>query len=165
MESRTDTEQCVVQKFFHRYSPLTVDMKSQWIFQIHIHVAAQQRHSFALISALVLSQMSLEFDHLCSLCVFCGVKHVLKHFVGGVAEQGMIDSAMNHVVFLQSNREVYICKTHVLVCVRLRLWLGLVSNHVIDIHNFNFQVQSEWEGQIFWEPLTYSFYVLSISRV
>lgn len=65
--------------------------------------------------------MSLEFDHLCSLCVFCGVKDVLKHFVGGVAEQGMIDSAMNHVVFLQSNGEVYICKTHVLVCVRLRL--------------------------------------------
>lgn len=82
-----------------------------------------------------------------------------------MAEQGMIDSAMNHVVFLQSNGEVYICKTHVLVCVRLRLWLGLVSNPVIDVHNFNFQVQSEWEGQIFWEPLTYSFYVLSISRV
>lgn len=53
--------------------------------------------------------------------MFCGVKDVLKHFVGGVAEQGMIDSAMNHVVLLQSNGEVYICKTHVLVCVRLRL--------------------------------------------
>lgn len=66
----------------------------------------------------------------------------------------MIDSAMSHVVLSQSNGEVYLCKTHVLVCVRLRLWLGLVSNPVIDIHNFNFQVQSEWEGQIFWEPLT-----------
>lgn len=65
--------------------------------------------------------MSLEFDHLCSLRVFCGVKDVLKHFVGGVAEQDMIDSAMSHVVLLQSNGEVYLCKTHVLVCVRLRL--------------------------------------------
>lgn len=60
--------------------------------------------------------MSLEFDHLCSLCVFCGVKHVLKHFVGGVAEQGMIDSAMNHVVFLQSNRGVYLQNTCFSLC-------------------------------------------------